>query len=142
MPRGVKPLDVGKSALVAIALLLVNVAISIAVIAVYSYAVAPGHEAAFYDAAAQRIAPWSSVVFGGPLFFAAAYLLSRKPRDRNPMAFALSMFGVYALIDLGVMVAAGALAAHAAIVALSLTTKLVGAIAGAHVGRSGARSRV
>jgi hypothetical protein len=33
--------------------------------------------ASFYDAAARRIAPWSSVVFGAPLFFCAVRWLTR-----------------------------------------------------------------
>jgi hypothetical protein len=130
-----KPLDFAKSVATALGILAINVLISVAVLVVYSYLVAPGHDAAFYDAAAQRIAPWSSVVFGGPLFFVAAFALARRRPDRPPMVFAVSIFGVYAIIDLAALFSAGGVGAPPialiGVVALSLGTKLVGALAGA-----------
>jgi hypothetical protein len=128
-----KPLDFAKAFGVALAIMFVNVLISVIVITVYSYAIAPGHEDAFYQAAAQRIAPWSSVVFGAPLFFGVAYWQARKHPERSALAFAVTCFAVYAAVDLSVLIAAGGLASYIGIVGLSLATKLIGAFAGARL---------
>ena len=71
--------DFGKAAGVALAIMIVNVAISFGVVAVYSIAVDPGHDQAYYEAAAQWIAPLSSIAFGWILFLCASFVLARKP---------------------------------------------------------------
>jgi hypothetical protein len=128
-----KPIDFAKAAGVAMIIMVVNVLISILVITVYSYSIAPGHDAAFYEAAAQRIAPWSSVVFGAPLCFVAAYHLGRRHPDRNATVFAAVFVGVYAVVDLAILFASGGLSSLLGIVVLSLTTKLIGALIGARL---------
>jgi hypothetical protein len=123
-------LDFVKAAGVAIGILIVNVAISFAVVAVYSGFVDPGHPAAYYEkAAADWLAAWSSIVFGWLLFFIAARALSAHP-TRDALAFALAAFGVYAAIDLGLIAAFGGIAAFAPVIALSLASKLAGAVGG------------
>jgi hypothetical protein len=122
-------LDFVKAFAVAAGILVVNVAISFAVVAAYSLWVEPGHDQAYYEAAAQWIAPWSSIAFGWLLFFIACYVLSRRP-ERNALAFAITVFAAYAAVDLGILFAAGELANFAPIVALSLASRLVGAIGG------------
>jgi hypothetical protein len=126
-----KALDFLKAIGVAFTVMFVNVLISVLVITVYSYTIAPGHDETFYEAAAQRIAPWSSVIFGAPLFFGATYWRARKRPDRNAIAFALSCVGIYAVVDLAILFAAGSVASLIGIVSLSLITKLIGAYAGA-----------
>lgn len=121
-------IDILKAAGVAIAILAVNVAISFGAVAYYSVFADPGHDAAYYQAAAQWIAPLSSIVFGWLLFFGALRIMSAKP-DRNALLFALAVFGVYAAIDVGIIWAVGQLQAIAPVVAVSLASKLVGAIA-------------
>jgi hypothetical protein len=132
----VKPIDFIKAAGLSIAILVVNVLISFAVVAIYSWAIAPGHDAAFYEAAAQRIAPWSSVVFGAPLFYVACAFAARRRPARSAVAFAGSCFAVYALIDLSMLLAAGAVSSMLGAVSVSLATKLIGALAGARAGLS------
>ncbi|MFN0179632.1 MAG: hypothetical protein ACKVZ0_12610 [Gemmatimonadales bacterium] len=136
-----KPLDFAKALGVALAVMFVNVLISFVVVAIYGYAIAPGHEDAFYQEAAKRIAPWSSVVFGAPLFFGAAYWLARQRPDRNAIAFAVSCVAIYAVIDLSVFFAAGGVASMIGIVLLSLVTKLIGAYAGAHFAAKKVKAR-
>lgn len=135
-----QPIDVAKAAGVALAIMVVNVTISVVVMIVYSYAVDPGHDAAYYEAAAQRIAPWSSVVFGAPLFFFATYRLAQARPERNAARFAVAVFGFYAAVDLLALVAAGSVGSLLGVVALSLTTKLVGALAGARLASRAASS--
>jgi hypothetical protein len=125
----VTAVDFVKAFALAFGILVVNVAISFAVVAAYSVWVEPGHEQAYYEAAAQWIAPWSSVAFGWLLFFIACYVFSRRP-ERNALAFALAVFVAYAAVDLGILFAAGALTTFPPIVALSLASKLVGTIGG------------
>jgi hypothetical protein len=126
----VKAPDFLKAAGLALGILVVNVMLSVVVMVVYSYAVNPGHDETYYTLAAQRIAPWCSVVFGGPLFFLACRWAARTP-GRNPLHFALATFGAYAAIDLSIVAAEGALATMAGIVTLSTVTKLAGAVMGA-----------
>ena len=105
-----------------------------------SYAIEPGHDDAFYEPAALRIAPWSSIGFGVPLFVAAAWFCGRHRPGRQARAYAVSMFAAYAVIDVSAVAASGATAAILVIVALSLATKLVGALAGAALAQRHAAS--
>jgi hypothetical protein len=125
----VTAVDFAKAFALAFGILVVNVAISFGVVAVYSTWVEPGHDQAYYEAAAQWIAPWSSIAFGWLLFFIACHFFSRRP-ERNALAFAIAVFLAYAAVDLGILFAAGAAATLLPIVALSLASKLVGAIGG------------
>ena len=121
--------EILKAAGVAVGILVVNVAISFGVVALYSLFVDPGHDADYYQAAAQWIAPMSSIAFGWLLFFLATWALSRRP-DRNALLFALMAFATYAAIDLSLLGAAGALSTLAPTIAVSLASKLTGAIGG------------
>ncbi len=123
-----------KAAGTAVAILVVNVAISFGVVAAYSVFFDPGHNAPYYEAAAQWIAPLSSIAFGWLLFFLATLVMSQRP-DRNALLFALTAFAVYAAIDLGLMGAMGGLSFLAPTIALSLSSKLAGAIGGVWVAR-------
>ena len=123
-------IDFLKAVGVTLAVLIANVAISFGAVAFYSTFVDPGHPAAYYQkVAAGWLAPWSSIAFGWLVFFVAIRLVSRHP-TRDALAFALTAIGIYAAIDLGIITAAGGLAEYGPIIALSLATKLVGAIAG------------
>jgi hypothetical protein len=124
--------DVLKAAGLAIAILIVNVAISFGTVAVYAMYIDPGHKAAYYEAAAQWIAPLSSIAFGWLLFFGAIVILSRKS-DRDALWFALTAF--YAAIDLSIIGAVGQLAALGPTIAVSLASKLVGAVGGVWAAR-------
>ncbi len=133
-----KATDYGKCALLALAIMIANVLCSVLVMVVYSYVIEPGHDAAFYEAAATNIAPWSSVVFGMPLFYGVARYCARGRPDRNANAFAIAIVLVYASIDVTALAFAGCTVAQAGIVALSLGTKLAAALLGARTG-SGVR---
>ncbi len=127
-------LDILKALGLTLALMALNVAIAFAVVWAYSAFVEPGHDAAFYQAAAQDIAPWSSIFAGMLLFFAAMRWLAWRP-GRNGFAFAVTVVAIYAAIDLSIMAAAGVSGAMAAIVAASMLSKLGAALLGAWLGR-------
>lgn len=130
-----KKADIPKAIGVALVIMVVNVAISFPVVAVYAYFIEPGHDAVFYEASAQRIAPWSSVVAGVFLFFGALYWLTRRTPERHAIGFAVAVCLAYAALDLAIVGGAGSLPSLAGIIALSLATKFAAAIAGASLAR-------
>ena len=73
-------LDFVKAFGVALLLMVLNVAIAFGVMAIYGNFIDPGHPAEYYQTAALRIAPWSSVVAGSLLFFGAAWYAGRSAR--------------------------------------------------------------
>jgi hypothetical protein len=128
-------IDYLKALGVALLLMVLNVAVSFVVMAVYGYLIDPGHEASYYESAAQRIAPWSSVFAGAVLFFAAAWLFGIRKPARPALVFALTFTLIYTLIDLGIVVAAGAVTFIGYVVAISVAAKFAGAFLGARLAR-------
>src|SRR5687768_18594328 len=92
-------IDCAQAAGVAIAVLALNILISILVVLGYSLFIEPGHPSEFYDAAALRIAPWCSHIFGTALFFAGGYLFAKRNPRRNGLLFAVTFTIFYAIID-------------------------------------------
>jgi hypothetical protein len=131
--------DFLKAAVTAIGILVVNVAISFGAVATYSVFIDPGRKAAYYEAAAQWIAPLSSIAFGWILFFLAMLVMSNKP-GRSALLFALVTFAVYAAIDLSLISAMGALSALGPTIAVSLASKLAGAVGGVWVAQRQVRT--
>jgi hypothetical protein len=127
--------DFLKAAGVALLLMVLNVVVAFGVVWAYSVFIEPGHDEAFYQAAAQRIAPWSSVVAGAFLFFGAGWLFAKRKPARNGLLFAAVVVGIYAAIDVSIIAASGALASLGLIVALSMATKLGAALFGAQLAR-------
>jgi hypothetical protein len=104
-----------------------NVGASVLYMVLYGYVIAPGHEEAYYQAHAQVAAPWSSVIVGIPLMFFAA----RWSAPRLGRRAAVSIAIVYVVVDLAIMLGAGALGQLAFVVTLSVATKLGAAWLGA-----------
>lgn len=125
--------DYGKALGVALLLMVLNIAASVVVMAVYGYLIDPGHPPEYYEAAADRIAPWSSVFAGAVLFFGAAWLFGVRRPERPAMAFAMTFTVIYTVIDLSIIVAAGALTTLGYVVAISVVAKFAGAFFGARM---------
>ncbi|MGI8979848.1 MAG: hypothetical protein ACR2FY_11540 [Pirellulaceae bacterium] len=123
-----KPMDFAKAAGVAIVVLVLNVLIAVLVIVAYSIVIEPGHPKEYYDAAALRIAPWCSHIFGTALFFAAGYFFARRRPERNGLLFAVAFTVLYAIIDSATVGFVGALSVEHG---LSMLAKLLAALAGA-----------
>ena len=66
-------------------------------VAIYSYLVNPGHDAAFYDAHAMASAPWISGIFGFIIFFFVVRYWARKNYDS--LKLCLLFFLTYLIID-------------------------------------------
>ena len=129
---------------IAFAVLVLTLAASYPMVAVYAWLVAPGQPQEFYIAAAQWIAPWSSHVLGPVLFFAFNYWLARRRPERNALAFAAASIAAYVLIEAGSLVLLDVAIAPAALLtmSLSLAGKLAAALLGARAGSRRARGPV
>ena len=68
-------------------------------VAIYSYLINPGQPVATYQAYAQASGVWVSIIAGVPIFWAASRWIART----RPTALAL--FGIFAVIDGGLLVA-------------------------------------
>jgi len=115
----------------AIAVMIVNVVMHILYMVAYSYVINPGQDAAYYQAHAQVSAPYSSIVFGMPLMFLACRWIGRKFAARFVIIAALLVWLVYFLIDLTVLLLAGALSSGLALLfIISFATKFGAAYLG------------
>jgi hypothetical protein len=109
----------------ALGVMAANVAMSILYMVVYSYAIDPGHEKAYYEAHIRNVAPYCSIVAGVPLMFLVGWSVSMRP--------ALIVWLVYTVIDLAILLASGLTLRISALFALSFLTKLGSAYLGALV---------
>ena len=107
----------------ALGVMAVNVAISILYMVVYSYAIDPGHDKAYYEAHVKVAAPYCSIVAGIPLMFLVGWWVGMRP--------AMLVWLVYAIVDVAVFAASGPTLRIGVLVAVSLLTKLVSAYLGA-----------
>jgi len=131
-------LDFVKAFGVALLLMVLNVAASFGVVALYSSFIEPGHDISFYESAARDIAPWSSVFVGGLLFFLAGWFFAGRRPQRNAIHFALAFSLIYIVLDVGIIVLVDSRALMtmaAAVIALSAVTKIAAAAVGAMLGR-------
>ena len=106
----------------ALGVMAVNVAVSILYMVVYSYAIDPGHEKAYYEAHVRIAAPYCSIVAGSP--HVSGWLVDR-------LAAAILVWLVYAFVDVAVLAVSGPTVRIGALVAVSLLTKLVSVYLGA-----------
>ena len=107
----------------ALGVMVVNVAITILYMVVYSHAIDPGHEKAYYEAHVRIAAPYCSIVAGIPLMFLVGWWVGMRP--------AIIVWLVYAVIDVAVLAASGLTLRISVLAAVSLFTKLGSAYLGA-----------
>lgn len=117
----------------ALLVMVLNVVASVLYMVLYSYVIAPGHEATYYEAHVEVAAPWSSLVVGIPLMFFTARWAAPRVGQRGAVMIAV----VYIAIDLAILIASGALGRLALLVSASFATKL----AAAWVGSGGLSNR-
>ena len=113
----------------ALAVLVVNVAVSVLYMVVYSYLIEPGHDYDFYQAHAQFAAPYSSIIAGMPIIYLAGRWIGRKGPTGSAIASALSVWLIYVVIDLAVVIPA-ITARLVPLVVISLVTKLAASFLG------------
>lgn len=129
-----RALDLAKDALTAFLILVANMALLFAVMFVYGTFIDTGHDQAYYEAAAPRLAVWSAPIGGAVLhFLAGLFRIGRNP-GRGAMAVVITTWVFYVFIDL----AAGfAMAPDASFInlqlAMSLGIALLGGLAATRV---------
>ena len=121
---------------VALLVMVSNVALSIVYMVVYSYVIDPGHEKPYYEDHIKVAAPYCSIVAGIPLMFLAGWWVGRWWESEFAMKAALTVWVVYAMIDLTVLLASGFTSRMAILVVASLLTKLAAVYLGAMLGRT------
>ncbi len=119
---------------VALLVLVLNVAISILYMVVYSYIIDPGHDEQYYQEHIQLAAPYSSIIMGVPLMFAAGWWVSRWWEREFATKAAFTIWLVYAVIDIAVLLASGVTATAAMFVTVSMVLKLAAVLLGANIG--------
>jgi hypothetical protein len=107
----------------ALGVMVVNIAVSILYMVVYSHVIDPGHDKAYYEAHVKIAAPYCSIVAGIPLMFLVGWWVGLRP--------AMVVWVVYAVVDIAVLAASGLTVRLGAFVAVSLLTKLASAYLGA-----------
>src|SRR5687767_2644943 len=117
---------------IALLVMIANVVASILYMVVYGYLIDPGHQKEYYDAHVQIAAPYCSIVAGIPLMFLAGWWVGGWWQGEFAVKSALVVWLAYAVIDLSIVLAAGALTSRIALlVAVSLITKLAAVYFGA-----------
>jgi hypothetical protein len=117
----------------AILVLVTNVAASFVYMVVYGYAINPGHDDQFYRDHIEVAAPYVSIVAGIPLMFLAGWWVGGKWEREFAVKAGVTVWLVYAIIDLGVLVMAGLTPRIAVLFSVSFLTKLAAAYLGAKV---------
>lgn len=102
-----KPIDYAKALALALGVLALNMLITVAAVFVYAQFIEPGHDRAFYDAAAMRISLWTAPAGGMLLMVIAGYVFGRRRPERNAIMFALALGGAYVLFDTASGLASG-----------------------------------
>ena len=118
---------------VALLVLVVNVAVSILYMVVFSYLIDPGHEEQYYRDHIQAAAPYCSIVAGMPLMFLAGWWVGGWWEREFAVKAALLVWLAYVVIDMGVLLAAGLTPRIAVLFAVSFLTKLAAVYLGALV---------
>ncbi|CAN5257025.1 hypothetical protein BH10PLA2_BH10PLA2_31600 [soil metagenome] len=118
---------------VALLVMVVNVGLSVLYKVVFGHWIDPGHEEQYYHDHIQVAAPYSSIIAGFPLMFLAGWWVSRWWGGESAIRAALVVWLTYALIDIGVVLAAGPTARIAVLSAVSVLTKLGAVYLGAVV---------
>lgn len=114
-----------------LAVMVLNVAISFAVVWAWSVFVEPGHDQAFYQAFALKAAPISSVVAGIPLMFGAGWLIARKRDRRAGLMAAGAVALLYIVVDGALLLAYQIKGSDWLWPLISYPTKALAALAGA-----------
>lgn len=123
---------------VALLVMVVNVAVSVLYMVVYSYVIDPGHEEQYYRSHIKVAAPYCSIVAGIPLMFLAGWWVGGWWEGQFAVKAALTVWLVYALIDFAVLLAVGLNCKIAALFAVSFLTKLAAVYFGAVFARANA----
>ncbi|MBL8555237.1 MAG: hypothetical protein JNL41_13225 [Phenylobacterium sp.] len=97
-----QPIDYPKALGTAVLVLALNMLVTTAAIFAWSLLVDPGHEAAYYQAGAPKIAALTAPLGGAALLCLASWVLGRRRPGRHALLFAATIWAAYAVIDIAV----------------------------------------
>jgi hypothetical protein len=118
---------------IALAVMVINVIISVLYMVLYGHVIDPGHEQAYYQEHIKAAAPYCSIIAGIPLMFLAGWWMGGFWDGDLGVKSALILWVTYAIIDLAIVAASGLTMRIGVLVAASLITKLIAALLGALV---------
>lgn len=114
----------------AVLILIVNVGLSVVYMVFYSYLINPGHDEMLYQEHVKIAAPYCSIFFGIPLFYFVCRWIGGRWEKKFALKSAISVWIVYALIDVTALIANGLTLNIAVLMTISLLTKLISAYLG------------
>lgn len=114
----------------ALFILVTNVCLSILYMVVYSYIINPGQPETFYQEHVKIAAPYSSIIFGIPLFYFVCRWIGGKWEKSFSVKAAISVWIAYAVIDISALIASGLTLWITFLMVISLGTKLISAYFG------------
>jgi hypothetical protein len=135
-----RPMDWVTGVLVGLVCAVLNYGASFVWVFIYSTAINPGHDEAFYQAYAQQAAPMSSVIVGPVIFFIAGFVFARGRTLGRALGVAAVIAGTYIALDSTLLTLLGAWPAIIPIAALSFSTKMAACLAGAWLAARGRRA--
>jgi len=119
-----------RAVLYAFAALILIVLATVLWIVLYSAAIAPGHDAAFYQSYAVNAAPTIGVIVGIPAFFVFGWLIARGRTLAHGLGAAALVAVAFFVIDMAIQFLMGGSFAPPGMMALTYISKLLAAVAG------------
>lgn len=116
---------------VALLVMVLNVVASVLYMVAYGHLINPGHPPQYYQEHIKVAAPYCSIVAGMPLMFLAGYWVAGWWSPSLAFKAALTIWAVYFLVDLAVLLTAGINGKIAAMFTVSFLTKLAAVYLGA-----------
>ena len=110
---------------------ILNVFLFFLFMVLYSYVIDPGHNEQFYQEAAGRFGPVSSIICGIPLMYLAGRWIGKRVGAMFAIKAALLVWLIYFTLDVAIVGASGALMSVLHLVIVSFTTKLAAIYMGA-----------
>lgn len=122
----------------AIAVGVLNVFLFFLFMVLYGHVINPGHEDSFYQEAANRFGPISSILCGIPLMYLAGRWIGKRVGPQLAVTAALLVWLIYFIVDVAIVAAAGFLTGlfPVVVVAISFTTKLISVYLGGRSARN------
>ena len=90
----------------------------------YSYLLDPGHDQNYYQDAANRFGPYSSIICGMPLMYLAGRWIGKRVGPQLAVTGALLVWAIYFVLDLTIVAASGALMSILWLFVISFATQV------------------
>jgi hypothetical protein len=107
---------------------------------IYSYAIDPGHDEAYYTETANRLGPISSIICGIPLMYVGGRWIGKRVGPQLAITAGILVWVVYFVLDFSMIAASGALMSILPLFVVSFASKFAGVYLGARHSRQAARA--